>query len=293
MPSKKPKDETLENLKNSEKKYQSYIQRRNELNDMAKILREERDMLNAKHREMRERMQTLKKERDDLVAKMRHYKELRNKLQEKAKQLIDAKRKRKGQVFKNLPLQVEELKADVQMMEYRQETVPMDPKEERELVEKIRVKRREYEKTKHLLEKQKEIEIDISDKDKAIDDLFKQADEHHKLVQQYYKENQEKHEEYIKCVRELSVQISEANKKHEEYIEVKNEAQRNHERAIEMRSKIISIRNERRKRWEDAKKAIEEQNVKARKATVMDEEKMKEFTSKSVDELRHGKKISL
>jgi phosphoserine phosphatase len=293
MPRKKPQDETLENLKNSEKKYQSYIQRRNELNDMAKILREERDMLNAKHREMRERMQTIKKERDDLVAKMRHYKELRNKFQEKAKQLIEAKRKRKGEVFKNLPLQVEELKADVQMMEYRQETVPMDPKEERELVEKIRVKRREYEKTKHLLEKQKEIEIDISDKDKAIDDLFKQADEHHKLVQQYYKGNQEKHEEYIKCVRELSVQISEANKKHEEYIEVKNEAQRNHERAVEMRSKIISIRNERRKRWEDAKKAIEEQNVKARKATVMDEDKLKEFASKSVDELRQGKKISL
>ena len=293
MPGEKPKDEALENLKNSEKKYQSYIQRRNELNDMAKILRDERDMLNAKHREMREHMKKLKKERDELVTKMRHHKELRNKLQEKAKQLIEAKRKRKGEVFRNLPLQVEELKADVQMLEYRQETVPMDPRDERDLIEKIRVTRKEYEKTKQLLEKQQEIEIDISDKDKAIDDLFKQADEQHKLVQQYYKENQEKHEEYIHSVRELSIQISEANKKHEEYIETKTEAQRNHERAIEMRSKIISIRGERRKRWEDAKKAIEEQNVKARKAVVMDEDKLKEFASKSMDELRRGKKISL
>ena len=293
MPGEKPKDEALENLKNSEKKYQSYIQRRNELNDMAKILRDERDMLNAKHREMREHMKKLKKERDELVTKMRHHKELRNKLQEKAKQLIEAKRKRKGEVFRNLPLQVEELKADVQMLEYRQETVPMDPRDERDLIEKIRLTRKEYEKTKQLLEKQQEIEIDISDKDKAIDDLFKQADEQHKLVQQYYKENQEKHEGYIHSVRELSIQISEANKKHEEYIETKTEAQRNHERAIEMRSKIISIRGERRKRWEDAKKAIEEQNVKARKAVVMDEDKLKEFASKSMDELRRGKKISL
>ena len=293
MPSKKPKDEVLENLKNSEKKYQSYIQRRNELNDMAKLLRDERDMLNAKHREMREHMKSVKDERDELVKKMRHHKELRTKLQEKAKQLIEAKRKRKGEVFRNLPLQVEELKADVQMLEYRQETVPMDPKEERELIEKIRLKRKEYEKTKELLEKQQEIEIDISDKDKAIDDLFKQADEQHKLVQQYYKESQEKHEDYIQSVRELSVQISEANKKHEEYIEVKTEAQRNHERAVEMRSKIISIRGERRKRWEDAKKAIEEQNVKAREAVIMDEDKLKEFASKSMDELRRGKKITL
>ena len=293
MPGEKPKDEALENLKNSEKKYQSYIQRRNELNDMAKLLRDERDMLNAKHLEMREHMKKVKQERDELVTKMRHHKELRNKLQEKAKQLIEAKRKRKGEVFRNLPLQVEELKADVQMLQYRQETVPMDPREERDLIDKIRLKIKEYEKTKQLLEKQQEIEIDISDKDKTIDDLFKQADEQHKLVQQYYKENQEKHEEYIHSVRELSIQISEANKKHEEYIEAKTEAQRNHERAVEMRSKIISIRGERRKHWEDAKKAIEEQNVKARKAVVMDDDKLKEFASKSMDELRRGKKISL
>lgn len=293
MPREKQKDDNLENLKNAEKKYQSYIQKRNELNDMAKVLREERDMLNAKHKEIKELMKTTKKERDELVAKMRIHKELRNKLQEQAKELIKAKQQKKGEVFKNLPLRVEELKADYQMLEYRQETVPMDPAEERELIEKIRVKIKEYEKTKKLLDKQEAIQIDISDKDKAIDELFKKADEQHKLVQEYYDGSQKKHNEYMKSVRELSVQISEANKKHEEYIEVKNEAQNNHEKAFEMRSKIMSIRDERRKLWQDAKNAIEQQNTKARKAVYMDDNQMDDYASRSVNDLRKGKKISL
>jgi len=292
MPESKKKKRDIEQLRDAEKKFQAYIQKRNELNDMARVLREERDMINASRKEQKEEMIRLKKERDELVSKMRHHKEIRNKLQEEAKKLINAKRKKKGEVFKNLPLRVEELKADVQMLEYRQETVPMTPQEENELIERIRLKKEEYERTKKQMEKQKQVEIDISDKDRAIDELFKKADEEHKLVQKYYEESQKLHEKYIKLVNELSVSIAEANKKHEEYIQIKNEAQKAHEKAFEMRSKIIAIKGERRKRREEAKKAIIEQNIKARKA-VMDEKKLEEIAEKSVDLLKKGEKITL
>ncbi|PNX49515.1 MAG: hypothetical protein BV457_01465 [Thermoplasmata archaeon M9B1D] len=292
MPEKNENKKEIEQLKDAEKKYQSYIQRRNELNDMAKVLREERNMINDSRKDQKDEMAKLKKERDELVAKMRHHKEIRNKFQEEAKKLIDAKRKKKGEVFKNLPLRVEELKADVQMLEYRQETVPMSPQEENDLIDKIRMIRDEYKKTKLKLDKQQEVEIDISDKDKTIDELFKKADEEHKLVQKYYDENQKKHEKYMKIVNEFSVSISEANKKHEEYKEIRDEAQKAHEKAFEMRSKIISIKGERRKRWDDAKKAIKEQNIRARKAT-MDEKTLENIRIKSVDELKKGKKVTL
>ena len=292
MPDDVSKKKDIEQLKDAEKKYQAYIDKRNELNDMARVVREERDMINEKRKEIKEKMQKFKEERDELVSKMRQHKEIRNKLQQQAKELIGAKQKRKGEVFRNLPLRVEELKADVQMLEYRQETVPMDPSEENELIEKIRLKRAEYEKTKHKLDEQKLIEVDISDKDKVIDELFKKADEEHKKVQEYYKENQKKHEKYVKLVKELSLSINEANKKHEQYIEIKNEAQKVHEKAFEMKSKIIAIRGERRKRREDAKRVIKEQNIKARKA-VMDEKKLDELADKSVDALKKGEKISL
>jgi len=286
------KKKELEQLRNSEKKYQSYIQRRNELNDLAKVLREERDMVNDKHKEIKETMQKAKKDRDALVTKMRNHRDLRNKLQEQAKALIEARRKKKGEVFRNLPLRVEELKADAQMLEYRQETVPMSSAEENELIEKIREKKAEYEETLKKMDKQKSIEIDISDKDQAIDELFKKADEEHTKVQKYYDDSQKKHEDYIKLVNELSVSIAESNKKHEQFIEVKKEAQRNHEKAVEMRSKIIAVKDDRRKRWKDARMAIKEQNIKAREAT-MDKEKLKKYADSSIVELKKGKKISL
>ncbi len=282
----------VEQLKDAEKKYQAYLGKRNELNDLAKATREERDMINESRKDLKKQADIIKKERDELVSKMKYHKEIRNKLQEGAKKLIESKQKKKGEVFKNLPLRIEELNADAQMLEYRQETVPMSSGEENELIEKIRKKKEEFEKTKKLMEKQKLVEIEITDKDNSIDELFKKADEQHTLVQKYYKENQQKHEKYIKLVNELSLSIAESNKKHEQYIEFRDEAQKVHDKAYEMRSKIISIRGERRKLRDEAKKAIQDQNIKARKA-VLDKDKLDEIADKSVKSLKKGKKISL
>ena len=292
MPDDSSKKKEKEQLKDADKKYQSYIEKRNELNEMARLFREERDMINEKRKESKEKMEKVKKERDELVSKMKHHKDMRNKLQEHAKKLIEARRKKKGDVFRNLPLRVEELNADIQMLEYRQETVPMKPADENELIDKIREKRAEYKRTKKQLETQKAIEVDISDKDNAIDELFKKADEQHKLVQKYYGDNQKRHEQYMRMVNELAISINEANKKHDQYIKIKNEAQKAHEKAFEMRSKIIAIRGERKKRWDEAKRVIKEQNIKARKA-VLDKDKLDEIADESVEDLKKGKKISL
>ena len=59
-----------------------------------------------------------------------------------------------------------------------------------------------------------------------------------------------------------------------------------------MKSKIIGIKGERRKRWQEAKQAIRDQNIKARKA-VMDEKELDKIADKSVEALKKGEKISL
>lgn len=286
------KKQEQEQLKNSEKKYQSLIEKRNELNQFAKLIREERDMLNNKRNEMRDTLKNNKKERDELVTKMRQHKEKRNQLQEQAKQLIDAKRKKKGDIIRNLPLRVEELKADIQMLEYRQETIPMSSQEENELIDNIRTKKDEYNHLKKQMDKQKLIETDLSDTDQTITELFKKADEEHEKVQQYYQESQKKHKEYMKLVNEVAASINESNKKHKKYVEIRDEAQRYHEKAIEMRSKIISIKQDRKKRWEESKQLIRDQNIKARKL-VMDKEKLDKAADDSVSALKKGQKISL
>lgn len=286
------KKQELEQLKNAEKKFQSLIQKRNELNDMAKIVREERDMLNQKRNELREQMKTAKGERDAIVTEMKQHKELRNKFQQQAKDLIKQRQKKRGDVKNNLPLLVEELKADIQMLEYRQETIPMGTHEENDLIKKIKDKKLEFIKSKKLLDKQQSIQVDLSDTDKAITELFQKADQEHDLVQEFYNKSQKKHEQYMKLVQEVAASINESNKKHKKYVEIREEAQTNHEKAMEMRSKVMSIKKERRKRWKESKEILQKQNKQA-KDNVLDKKKLDKMADKSVDELKQGKKISL
>lgn len=286
------KKEQQEQMKNAEKKYQSLIEKRNELNDIAKLFRDERDMLNDKRKEIIVQMKENKEDRDKLVSEMRRHKEIRNKLQQEAKELIKSKQKKRGDVIRNLPLRIEELKADVQMLEYKQETVPMNTKDENDLIDQIKIKRREFNRGKNQLEKQQLIETDLSDTDTAITELFKKADEEHEMVQKYYNESQKKHEEYSKYVTEISTSINESNKKHKKYIEIKDEAQRHHEKALEMLSKIMSVKKEKRKHWQEAKEILQKQNIKAQKE-VFNKEKLAEIAEESVSDLKKGKKISL
>ena len=286
------KKRELEEIKNSEKKYQSLIEKRNELNNMAKLVREERDMLNEKRKELREQMDKIKKERDKIVTEMKKHKEQRNIYQEQAKSLIESKRKKRGDVIRNLPLRVEELKADIQMLEYRQETVPMSPQDENELIEKIKHNRKDFENIKKQLEKQKLIETDLTDTDQAITDLFKKADVEHGLVSKFYNESQKKHKEYKKVVNEIAASIGESNKKHKKYVEIREEAQKHHEKAQEMLSKIMSVKNERIKRWRESKEILKNQNIKARKV-LNDEKKLESIAEDSVSALKKGEKISL
>jgi uncharacterized coiled-coil DUF342 family protein len=286
------KKEEIEQLRNSEKKYQALIQRRNELNDAARVIREERDLLNGKRKELRDQMDVNKKERDDFVTQMKQHKEIRNKLQQQAKDLIQKKRKKKGDFVKNLPLRFEELKADIQMMEYRQETTPMSTHDENELIKKIKEKRREFKETQKQMQKQQVIEVDITDTDNAITELFKKADEEHALVQKFYDDSQKKHDEYMKLVKEIATLINESNKKHKEYLEMRTEAQDNHDKANEMRSKIVSIKKERRSRIFEDKEILRQQNLQARKS-VLDKDKLEKVADESVDELKKGRKISL
>ena len=85
---KKPKKTNQqEQLKNAEKKYQSLIEKRNELNDIAKLVREERDMLNEKRKEIIELMKKNKEERNELVSKMKEHKEYTNQIKRAIKTL--------------------------------------------------------------------------------------------------------------------------------------------------------------------------------------------------------------
>jgi uncharacterized coiled-coil DUF342 family protein len=94
--SKKKKERT--ELDNAEKKFQSLVDKRNELNTEANIYRDERDAIHAQKKKLLEEAREKRGLRNALVKEMREHKKKRNELQKKAKELIAFKQKRGGKI---------------------------------------------------------------------------------------------------------------------------------------------------------------------------------------------------
>ena len=132
--------EIREELEKSEERYQGLVEKRNELNQKARLTRDERDMLHTEKKVLIDKMKELRKKRDGCTKIMREHKEKRNNFQHAAKELIEEKRAGWKKQEKSLPLRLEELKIEIRMLKYKQETTPLKTKEENQLIDEIRTK---------------------------------------------------------------------------------------------------------------------------------------------------------
>ncbi|HEQ79331.1 MAG TPA: hypothetical protein ENN76_03590, partial [Euryarchaeota archaeon] len=182
---KKKKEGPKSELKSAEEKFQSLIEKRNELNDKARELREERDSLQEKRKELVEERKKVEETRNELNEKTKVFRKRRNELQARAKALIALKQNaRKGQHL-GIDKEMERLKSELRIAKMRQETAPMNLTEENALVKKIKEMTAELARLEKVAEEQDEISKDISNLDANIDELFKLADEEHQQVVEY------------------------------------------------------------------------------------------------------------
>lgn len=283
--------EQEQDLKNSEKRYQSFLDKRNEFNEEARALRDERDTINNQKTEHIQKMKEYKGEREKLVVEMRKHKELRNRYHKRAKALIEAKRSKSGNVFKSLPNDYESLRVEVQMLEMKQETTPLSLEKEKDLLDVTREKRKRLRELAKQLEGQEVVSSELEDLDSQIEEAFRNGDEEHAKVIEFFEKSQEFHNKYIGIVKEVSHIIGESNKKHEEFLKVREKANYFHERAQEMRGKVLAIRKEKWQKREEARKVVEDQNTAAREA-LENEELLKKEEEKNIEALFKKKKIS-
>ena len=285
-------EEKEQDLKNSEKRYQSFLDKRDELNEESRALRDERDTINNQKNEHLEKMKNFKVQRDELVIEMRKHKEMRNRYHQRAKALIEAKRNKSGNVFKGLPNDYETLRVEIQMLEMRQETVPLSLDKEKDLLDTTREKRKRLKDLEKQLEGQEMVSSELSDLDSQIDEAFRFGDEEHAKVIECFDNSQDFHDKYIALVKEVSHIIGESNKKHEEFLKIRDKANYFHQRAMEMREKVLAIRKEKWQKREEARKKVEDQNV-ATKEALENQDLLEEEADKNIEELFKQKKISL
>ena len=128
----------ISELQSAELKFRASLNKRDEINQQAVVLRSERDSLNDQKKGLQDQLRDARDRRDALVAEMRAHKQRRDDLQKKAKELIEFKKKLKGMPMGDLKGEVHALQAEARMMELRQQTVPLTIPKERELLRQSR-----------------------------------------------------------------------------------------------------------------------------------------------------------
>jgi uncharacterized coiled-coil DUF342 family protein len=256
----------ISEIQSAELKFRALLNKRDEINEQAAVLRSERDSLHEQKQVLQEQMNAARDKRDAFVVQMRIHKKKRDELQAKAKELIEFKKKRKGQPTGSLKDEIRGMEADARMMELRQQTVPLSIPKERELLDELKKKMAEIDRMKKVLAEQNKIAKEVHDMDRSIDALFKLADKEHDEVVRLSDEQHKAHEEASTLYKEVASLAATANKKHTDFMKLREEADAAHQKASEMRDKIMEFRKEKRMEWIEEKNAIRDVNTAVRRA---------------------------
>jgi uncharacterized coiled-coil DUF342 family protein len=276
----------------AEQRHAMLVERREQLNKEALVVREERDRINQRKRELLEELRRLRAERNELTAKVKEHKKLRDELQRRAKELLVLKREKRGTLDFKLPRSVETLFETIQQLERRQETVPMPYAEEKKLVEDIHRKTIEHRELSAALSHQRDVLGELASLDAAVDLLFRKADEEHARVVELAEKAQEVHEKLAPIAEEVSKLRVAAERKHQQYLKLREEASSVHRKIVALRKTILLWRRVRR----EAREAFREELARHAEAVeefFKDESRMEAFTAESLEKLRARKKIEL
>lgn len=247
-------------MESAERIFNDLIDKRDDQNRKATELREERDTVHARKRELIEQMGTLKEERDALNAEMKRHKERRNEFQAKGRALIDRKKAVSRRMDRGLGSSIEGLKLDIQELELRHQTRPSTIEEERELLDRIRLKQNELRELESHTGEQEDLTLQAEGIDAMIDEAFKKADEEHAEVVRYHEEAEKVHGRIVTLIEETNHLSAEGDKKHHQMLEARALADKYHEKASAMRGKLMATKREAREEREREAQELEELN---------------------------------
>lgn len=289
---KAPEDKQKSELRNLQDKFHNLLDQRNHYNDLAREARDNRNLLNDQRREKAEELQKHKEARDATNAKMRAAKETRNAYQDQAKALIAQKKGKKGAIERSLPLKLRKLRNEVEQAMEKQETTVLSPEKERDLIDAVRAKKAEIKELEQQLGEQQALQVDLDDTDKAIDELFANADAEHEKVKALNAEASGHHEKFVAALKEIRTLQKESDEKHQEFIAIRKKADGYHEKAMELREKVMAIKKERHEDYKARKQEIRDINESARRR-VDDPKAREKATEDALEQLKKGGKISL
>jgi len=278
--------------RNAEREFRKLIEKRNELNDAARQARDERDGLNEQKKNLVSEMRRLQTERDAKNAEAREWKEKRNEFQRQAKSLIENKRKMRKENSPGNAGTIRTLENEIRAMERVQQTTVLTVAKENDLLDKLRAKMKELEAAKLVYSEEAKLLSDVKDIDGKIDELFRSADEAHKMVVELSNQGQTLHDQIGPVLEQLKFLDAKSDEKHQAYIQLRKDADENHAKAMVLREQVQKLRDERAKMYGERKQEVNTANKEAREQ-LFDEAKLEDKADDAMKALLAGGKISL
>ena len=244
--------------------------KRNELNLAANELSSKRDVLNSQTKSLVEEAQEYKVLREDYNKNVSDNKSKRDKLNEKANKIyakIDVLRG-KYNLSKGQPLN--ELKKEIDRLEFKQQTNVLTTDKERQLVEKISSLQDEFKRRKKELEENEELRVLLEEAQKLRDE----ASKFHEKVIEYVNLAQECHDNMVRIFKNVDKTRAQADEVHNKFLSTQGNANSIHKKFIrsqkELRDfeKIISSL---RKRGRESREDMERVAVKKKAEELYDQ----------------------
>jgi uncharacterized coiled-coil DUF342 family protein len=282
----------LTETESAELKLKALFDKRNEFNAQAIAFREQRNLLNAEKGKKIDEMVELRNVRGENVRLMRQHRDLRNEYQAKAKALLDAKKKRRKDLHADLPHELEAKKANVRMLDLKQQTQAMSIAEENELIDEIKGEMKEIVRLEKIKAQQDAVKGEVRKYSDDITELFQMADEEHKLVVEYANKANEAHEKITAMMEEVTNMIREANKNHAAFVAAKEKADEYHLKGQEMREKVMASKREKYDEQRAARMDIVNQN-KAARAALLDKDKLDKAADDALQMLLRKGKVEI
>jgi len=254
-------------------------QERDKLNSEARIWAEKRNAIHEQIRALRAEAKNLKEKRDGINQKVKELKGLREqaKSEQKEKRVQISKIKEKMRVvMKKKPSRpMVDIQKDIDSLEWKIQTTSIPVKEEKVLVDQIRILESQRAIHKQFQELKNKL-VELQTEEKA---LATKAKLHHEALAKLAEQGQEFHKQMLELLTKAQNLKLEADVAHQKYVEFRQKANEVHQKFLELLKQTNSLKLE-------IKKKDEEQQAKKQ------QELREEVVKKAHEKMKRGEKLT-
>jgi len=229
------------------------------LNSEARKWAAKRNALHKQIKKLRAKAQELKQKRDELNTRVQELKTLRKeankKRREKHAQILELREDIKAITEKKPSKRMENVRIEIEKLEWKIQTTSLTPKEEEILIDQIRP----LETQLLVYKKLQKLRNNLTELRTEEKELESKAKTYHTELLEIAEQSQELHKEMMEALNEAGTLQSEADEAHQRFLEANQKARNLHQRIEPLREELHRIEEENKARHEhELRKGLEE-----------------------------------